>query len=278
MAGLATPAYTNGVNAPLLSLLGLMAGNADQPFTPGEELRYEVDVLGIPSGMTQVDVGSEEMVANQRTWPIVVTARTEGAGDAIYQVRERYVSFWDFTNRLVVQGQLSATEMGRQHSLATRFERKAAGGPVAQVMLGTDRGTERLIVPIEPGTQDLAGAIFWLRHRPLKPGDEENVPVISSKRNWTLRARVLERTTVETPAGGFPAVHLKITTHLAGKIQSRSDVEAYFSDDGRHLPLKVESSFVIGKIRAQLTHYTAGMPAAQLTERSEPHAQGSDGR
>jgi hypothetical protein len=251
---------------------------ADQPFTPGEELRYEVDVLGVPSGVTQVSVGSEELVADHRTWPIVVTARTEGAGEALYQVRERYVSFWDFANQLVVQGQLSSTEMGRQHALATRFLRGAAGGPKAQVMTQTDRGTEQTVVPIEAGTQDLAGAIFWLRHRPLTPGEEDDVPVISGKRNWTLRAKVLERLTVETPAGAFPAVHIKITTHFQGKIQSSSDLDAYFSDDPRHLPLEVQSKFMIGKIRAQLTHYTAGIPAAQLTERSVPDAPRSDGR
>jgi hypothetical protein len=274
--------YTERVIAvPWLTLAGLLLGagaSVEQPFTPGEQLRYEVYVLGIPSGTTQVNIGSEEIVANQRTWPIVVTARTEGASDSLYRVRERYVSFWNFASRQVAQGQLNSTEMGRQHSLATRFDRDAPGGPVAQVALDTERGMEHLTIPIEPGTQDLAAAIFWLRQQPLKPGDDENVPVISSKRNWILRARVLERTTIQTPAGTFPAVHLALTTHFAGKMESKSNVDAYFSDDLRHIPLQFQSSFMIGKIRAQLTHYTAGMPAAQLTERSEPHAQRSDGR
>jgi hypothetical protein len=215
------------------------------------------------------------MVADQRTWPIVVTARTEGASDSLYHVRDRYVSFWNFNTSQVVQGQLNSNEIGRQHSLATRFDRHAPGGPVAQVALDTERGMEHLVVPIEPGTQDLAGAIFWLRQRPLKPGDTEDVPVISSKRNWILRAHVVDRTTVETAAGTFPAVHLTLTTHFAGKMESKSNIDAYFSDDSRHLPLQFQSSFMIGKIRAQLTHYTAGVPAAELTERSEPHADRS---
>jgi len=259
-----------------LLLLGLVSGagaTAEHPFTPGEELRYEVDVLGIPSGMTQVDVGAEEMVANRRTWPIVVIARTEGAADSVWQSRERYVSFWDFEHREVVQGQLVATEMGRHHSLATRFDR-GPDGSVAQVEIRNDKGIEHLALPVAAGTQDLASAIFWLRHRPLRPGDEENVPVISSKKSWTLRAKVLDRATVETPAGTFPAVRLSLTTHLAGKIQSNSgEITAYFSDDARHLPLKVESSFMIGKISAQLTRYSAGMPVDQLTERSAPDAR-----
>jgi hypothetical protein len=259
----------------LLSAVGLAAGAGTvEPFTPGEELRYEVDILGIHAGMTQVDVGSEEVVANHRTWPIVVVAKTEGAADSLYQERERYVSFWDFEHQQVVQGQLTANEMGRHHTLATRFERDAPGGPRAQVEIGNDRGTERLMIPIESGTQDLAAAIFWLRHRPLKPGDVENVPVISSKRNWILRARVLDRASIETPAGTFPAVRVSLTTHLAGKIQASGDVEAYFSDDFRHLPLRVESKFMIGKIRAQLTRYAAGMPLRQFSEgeRSEQRA------
>jgi Protein of unknown function (DUF3108) len=262
-----------------MTLLSLVSGvGVEQPFTPGEELRYQVYVLGLPSGSTQVNVGSEQMVAGHRTWPIVVVARTEGASDSLYQVRERYVSYWDYAGRLVVQGQLSSTERGRSHSLATRFERNAPGGPVAQVALETERGMEHVVVPIEPGTQDLAAAIFWLRHRPLQPGEEDDVPIISSKRNWTLHAKVLDRTIIETPAGSFPAVHLSLATHFAGKMESRGNIEAYFSDDPRHLPLKFQSSFMVGKITAQLTHYTAGVPAAQLTERSEPHAQGPDGR
>ncbi len=259
----------------MLWILSLAAGASGvEPFGPGEELRYEVDILGVHAGVTQVDVGSEEVVANHRTWPIVVLARTEGAADSLYQDRERYVSFWDFEHQQVVQGQLIATEMGKRHSLATRFVRDAPGGPKAQIEIGNDRGTEQLILPIEPGTQDLASAIFWLRHQPLRPGDVVDVPVISSKRNWTLRAHVLDRATIETPAGTFQAVRVTFTTHLAGKMQASGDVVAYFSDDVRHLPLRVESKFMIGKIRAQLTHYAAGVPLGQLTvgEGSEAHA------
>jgi hypothetical protein len=251
----------------LTSLLSLATVVSQvEPFTPGEELRYDVQVLGIHSGMTQVDVGAEEVVADHRTWPIVVVARTEGAADSLYQERTRYVSFWDFEHWQAVQGQLTSSEMGRRHTLATRFLRDAPGGPKAQVEIGNEHGTERLTLPIEPGTQDLAAAVFWLRHRPLKPGDVEDVPVIASKRNWILRAHVLDRATIETPAGTFAAVRVNLTTHLAGKMQANGDLEAYFSDDVRHLPLRLESKFIIGKIRAQLTRYAAGVPLHQLSE------------
>ena len=40
--------------------------------------------------------------------------------------------------------------------------------------------------------------------------------------------------------------------------QSRKAVEAYFSADARHLPLRFDADFLLGKVTAELVHFEMG--------------------
>ncbi len=52
------------------------------------------------------------------------------------------------------------------------------------------------------------------------------------------------------PAGRFvDAVRVQISTSFAGKLQSRKAIEAYFSADAQHLPLRfLEADLLLGKM------------------------------
>jgi len=239
-------------------LLALVTSNAP-PFGPGEELIFQVKALGIKSGTAQFNVGAPEEVDGRSAWPIVMVARSTGLTDSVFPVRDRFVSFWDPVSELPVQGRLTASEGGKNRTLAIRFHRPTAEAPAkAEVMTADDKGTTTFTQDMEPGAQDVQSAVYWLRTRPLQVGERDTVPIVAGKRQWTMEAEVMEQAPLETPAGRFDAVRVQISTAFGGKLQSRKAVDAYFSADARHLPLRFDADLLLGRMRAELVRFEAG--------------------
>jgi hypothetical protein len=218
-----------------------------------------VKTLGVKSGTAQFNVGAPEPVEGISAWPIVMVARSTGLTDALFQVRDRFVSFWDPAAGLPVEGRLSANEGGKKRTMAMRFQRPSAQGPArVEVMVEDARGTTTTSNEMAPDSQDVQSAVYWLRTRPLLVGERDSVPIVAGKRQWTMQAEVMEQTPLETPAGRFDALRVQISTAFAGKLQSRKAVEAYFSADARHLPLRFDADLLLGKMTAELVHFEAG--------------------
>jgi hypothetical protein len=246
------------MNVALEVVLALVTSHAS-PFGPGEELLFQVKALGIKSGTAQFNVGAPEEVEGHSAWPIVMVARSTGLTDSVFPIRDRFVSFWDPLSELPVEGRLTASEGGKQHSISIRFHRRPAQGPeTAEVMVADAKSTSTFTHDIEPGAQDVQSAVYWLRTRPLKVGERDTVPIVAGKQQWTMQAEVVEQAPLDTPAGHFDAVRVQISTAFAGKLQSRKAIDAYFSADARHLPLRFDADLLLGRMRVELIHFEVG--------------------
>ncbi len=113
-------------------------------------------------------------------------------------------------------------------------------------------GGKRLVSTIDAKAQDVAAAVFWLRCQTLRPGERFSVPVFTGKKSWRLGADVVGVATLETPLGAFPCVHLKLRTSFEGNLTSLSDLDAWFSADARHLPVRLDASLLLGRLQAEL--------------------------
>jgi hypothetical protein len=225
-------------------------------FGPGESLTYTVKYLGAFAGTARIDVGSAASRQGVTTWPLVVTVRSGGLAETLYPVRDRYVDWWDPAVALPVESSLSAAEGGERSGFHIRFERGRAGpdgGVAADVQLWSDGERTEELRSVEPRTQDILSAIFWLRTLPLAVGDHYELPIFMGKAQWPLGATVLDRETVVTELGPSDCVHLRLSASIKGRLGNRRDLDAYFSADARHLPVLLDSELVIGHLRVGLT-------------------------
>jgi hypothetical protein len=238
------------------------AGSTPSPwaFAPGEHLVYSVSALGILGGTGELDVGTATVTGGIPTWPIVARARTEGVMEKLYPVHDRFVSWWDFVRGESVQTDLLTNEGKKRQMLAWQFTRTTKPGTTERqssvLIQKTDsNGAISWNVAIEPDAVDVIAATYWLRSRPMRVGDVETHPVFSGNAQWTMKAEVVSKEAVETPAGKFAAVLVHMSTYFAGKLAAHRSVDFYFSDDRRHLPLKAEAELKLGTLRAELVHF-----------------------
>jgi hypothetical protein len=234
---------------------GVPLSDAGLGFGPGEALSYAVTYLGASAGSARIEVGSAAPKRGVTTWPVVVTATSAGLADKVYQVRDRYVDWWDPQTGRAVESGLSAFEGGHRSGFHIRFQRDRPGpdgGVAVETQVWGEEGNETSLRVLEPDAQDVLSAIFWLRKQRLALGDSYSVPIFMGRKEWPLGASVIAKESVPTPLGPIPCVHLRLSASFKGKLGNRRDLDAYFSEDPRHLPVLLESEAVVGRIRVSL--------------------------
>jgi hypothetical protein len=226
-----------------------------EAFSPGEETVLEVTYLGLPTGEGKIVVGDPA----GDVWPVIFQAKTQGFAGFI-DVREHLVTYWDAVSRLTRGSDLRSFEVGDYHQDSARFDRANRQATVTVQRKGR---TSKETIAIAADVQDLTSAFMWLRLQPLAPGQRYEVPVVSGNKAFTLVADVLERETVEAPAGKFQTLKLKARTQLDGKFSTKRDTFLWLSDDPRHVLVKASADFVVGSIVARLKTYRPGTQVAE---------------
>jgi hypothetical protein len=235
--------------AALLALL-VAAPGAHAAFAPGEETVLQVRYLNLPTGEGRILVGEPA----GEVWPVIFQAKTEGVAGFI-DIREHLVSYWDSAAQLTRGTDLRAYEIGDYHQDSARFDRVNRQATITVHRKGK---VTKKTFEIPEDVQDLTSAFMWLRLQSLQPGDRHEVPVVASSRQFRLVAEVLGREIVETPAGTFPTVKVKVRTQLEGKFSTKRDSFMWVSDDPRHVLVKASADFAIGSIVATLQSYRPG--------------------
>jgi hypothetical protein len=113
-------------------------------------------------------------------------------------------------------------------------------------------------VDVPPGTVNFVGLVFKLRGLPLEPGTRHEFPVLAGRRLKTIAAEVLGREEVETKAGKFPAVKVRVPTGFTGKFSEKNPTLVWFSDDARRIVVRITSDFAVGHATASLVSYSPG--------------------
>ncbi|WP_242346892.1 DUF3108 domain-containing protein [Anaeromyxobacter terrae] len=235
----------------ILAVAALLAAPAGaRGFSPGEETVFRITYLSLPTGEGRIVVGKPE----GDIWPVVFQAKTQGVAGLV-DIREHLVSYWDTRTKLTRGSDLKAYEVGDFHQDSARFDR-ATGKATVTVQRKGKKKEQTIEVPRD--VQDLTSAFMWLRLQPLEVGRRYDVPVASGTHQFTLIAEVVGRERVETPAGAFPTIKVKIQTALEGKFSTKRDSWMWLSDDARHVLVRAEADFAVGSIVAELRSYTPG--------------------
>jgi Protein of unknown function (DUF3108) len=231
---------------------------APAPFTPGEELVYQITALGMTAGKARISVGLGAERDGVTAWPVVVQARTDALFDSVYTVRDKFVTWWDPESGRVIGADFYADEGGKRHRSMSRIDHAGGKAEVLRVReWNGKRSRDSYEVPA--GTFDIAGAIFELRRRDLRPGAVEEVDVFTGRKVFKLRCTVERTEKVKTEAGSFDAVAVRIQLGFDGQFASKRDVRAWFSNDERRVPIRFEAEFALGSIVAELVQEKRGI-------------------
>lgn len=236
-----------------------VAGTSASPFAPGEQIDLSIEYLHVHTGDAKLIVGRPEGAI----WPIICQGRTDGLADLL-KIREHYVSYWDAEARRTRGSDLTALEVGDRHTDRARFDRESGKVRLAVTRKGTTRESTR---DVPADVHDLAGALLQLRLQPLAPGEHVEFPVLSGSTLFTLVADVEGPENVETPAGRFDTVRVRVRLGFTDGFATRRDAVAWFTRDARHIPVRASADFSIGTVTATIVGYQPGSLPARTAAR-----------
>jgi hypothetical protein len=239
--------------APALALAAAVVLPGAVPHAEGERMEFHVDYLGIRMGKARLSVGRAE----GPILPVFLESRSTGAA-GIVALRQQLASYLDRETGLPRSTSLDAVEGDYRHVDTAQFDR--AAGKVKVRERGKFDNTYLLDVPKE--TVDFVALVFRLRTLPLDPGARHGFDVISGRRVARVVAEVAGRETVETDAGRFPAVKVRVPTGFTGKFSEKNPTHIWFTDDARRIVVQITTDFAVGHAKATLAAYFPGAAAA----------------
>jgi len=215
-----------------------------------ERMDFSIDYLGITMGKARISVGRRE----GNIQPVFLDARTAGLV-SIVDVREHLASYLDVESGFPQSSLLEAYEPGGYHHVDTaRFDRAAGKATVRE----KGKHDNTYVIDVPEATLDFVALVFRLRTLPLEPGTRHEFQVLTGRTLHPVTAEVMGREKVETGAGTFEAVKVRVPTGLTGKFSEKNPTIIWFSDDPRRIVVRLSTDFAIGRALAGLSSYQAG--------------------
>ncbi len=241
-------------------LASVSAGAAERSvFGPGEQLTFEVSLLGIPAGKAQVTVGWEMEQFGASVWPLVCVGETAHVAQA-FNVKDRFVSYFDPSTGRSLGADFFVQEGNHRRRERYRY------APEQRRIFTTKQTAGRDAVDgeyeSEPGTMDLAAAAFQLRNRKLEVGQRHELPIFTGTKTYQLYAIIDGTQTLTTKLGTFEAFKVRVNGDFNGKLATKGDMTLYLTTDERHVPVRMSAEFVVGSIQIDAVKYEPGRQGA----------------
>jgi uncharacterized protein DUF3108 len=239
--------------APVLAL-ALSATPTALPFPPEERMEYAVHYLGVRVGKARISVGRPE----GPLLPVFLESRTAGIVK-IVDVRQQLATHLDVDTLLPHEASLDAHESGYHHTDTAIFDRAAGKATVRE----KGKFDNTYVVDVPADTLDFVALVFRLRALPLDPGTRHEFHVLAGREVRQVTTEVTARERVETAAGAFSTVKVRVPTGFTGQFSEKRPTYVWFSDDDRRVVVQIQTEFAIGRATAGLIGYEPGDASAR---------------
>jgi hypothetical protein len=222
----------------------LAAALAASTFVSGETLDYELRWLKITGGSARMTISQYDDGA----FRITSVGKSSPGFSRIFKVRdeiETIVARDDFstlryTKNLDEDGDKKIEVTTVEDGVATRRRKKVKSVKVPRPVF------------------DPISLIYHLRTLDLSPGKSHEFTVVADAKVYNVRATVVRRETITTPAGKFNCVVVEPKMENNG-VTREERLWIWYSDDERRLPVRIRTEVNFGAITATLRGVTAGV-------------------
>jgi len=238
---------------------GALAGPAQAAtpdmFVAGETLDFELTWVGITGGGLRMTIG---LLPNDPTrFRLTSVAKSNSSFAFLFSVRDEIQSIVNRDDFSTLRYYKHLNERGRRKDDTSIIDERRR----IATRRRPNHNTEEIIVP-KPVFDPLS-LVYHLRMLNLEPGTVARFTVFADGKVYTLEARITKRETVVTPAGKFNTVVVEPKMLAGGLFRGEGDLTIWYSDDARHLPVRLRSDLKVGSITADLKAVHAGVASPE---------------
>jgi len=232
-------------------LLFAAPSSVDPIFARGETLDYDLTWLSMTGGRARMTIApqSGDPVNN---YLITSVAQTSSGFSRIYRVKDQIESVVSRATFTTIRYHKDLREGSSHKNDTTTYANGVA----------TRKGkTYAVPTPV----YDPLSLVYYMRTQELVPGRTLHFTVFADKKTYDVNAEITKRQTIDTPLGKFNCVAVEPQMQAGGLYRDEdSKLTIWYSDDERHLPVRIRSDVKIGAITATLRGVTAGVTSTAL--------------
>lgn len=211
----------------------------------GQTLNYAAEWRLFDAGIASIRL--ETAGREQR---VVSTADARGVVGLLYHVHDRFESFFDSQTNCSRTIEKKTEEGFRRLETNIVFDatRKKSVLNEKNLKNNTSKREEHDI----PGcVTDVNSAIFYLASQPLAAGATMTFPLNDGGKTVDVKATVEAREEIKVPAGTYKTVRV-LAVSLGTTTKSKGQVQIWFTDDERHLPVQMKAKLFWGSLTFRL--------------------------
>jgi Protein of unknown function (DUF3108) len=224
----------------------------DRIIVPGETLDYNLTWLGLTGGKLRTTIA---LVPNDpQRIRITFSARSSSSFAFIYKVRDQIESIVNRGDFSTLRYEKHLREGGKTKDDSTTIDERR------KIATRRRPGRDTEEISVTKPVFDPLSLVYHLRDLDLTPGREHRFTVFADGKIYTLVANVTTRQTLETPAGTFQTVTVEPKMQGGGIFRDEdASLTLWFTDDARHIPVRIRSEVKVGTITANLRRISAGI-------------------
>jgi hypothetical protein len=237
------------------SAIRLSAGNdfcgiANRSFSSGESITFKVfySVIGL-----YVDAGTASFstthvsLNNKPVYHIVGIGKSNPTYDWIFKVRDRYESYLDTQTLRPLKFIRNVDEGGYKKYEHVQFNHETS------TAISNDKSFK-----VPNCVQDVLSAVYYARNidfNKYKPGDQIPFSMFLDEEVHNLYIRYMGKETIKTRYGKFRSIKFKPMLIKGTLFEGGEKMTVWVTDDGNHLPLRIESPITVGSVKVDMMGY-----------------------
>jgi Protein of unknown function (DUF3108) len=227
------------------------ASAADPPFRAGERLAFRITYLHLLAGRAwlSVEAGGESDAATLR---FIEEAKSEGffAWLFHFRVNDRAAAEWDPETGCSWGIEKHLREGRASREQVIRFDPESGVATVRDPKIDATR------FEVEPCVLDVLSALYVARIRGVSEAEPLYLPVFDNGKHYRLGVRFVRRDVLDLPAPlgrGVPTVVVEPQLiEGTGLFVKKGRLRLWLTDDGRRIPVRMQSKVPVGSVSADL--------------------------
>lgn len=189
-----------------------------------------------------------EEINNRPVYHITGEGKTNPSYDWIYKVRDKYETYIDTATMQPLKFVRNVNEGGYKKYQNITFNK------TANTAIATDG-----VFKVPACVQDVVSAMYYARNidfSQLRPDDKIPFSMFLDNQIYNMYIRYAGKEEIKTKYGKFRTIKIKPLL-LKGQIfEGGENMTVWVSDDLNHIPVRVESPLVVGKVKIDMMSYS----------------------
>ncbi len=210
-------------------------------FKVGEKLTFAIKWGPIIAGYASLEVQDLVDLGKYKAYKIVSEAKSSQFFDVFYKVRDSVISYTDCDGMYSWRFEKHLEEGKYKHNELTIYD---------QEKHFATRDGKVLEIPLY--VRDILSAFYYVRTQELIIGQEIEMSVNTSDKNYELIVKVLSKEEITVPKGKFKTILIEPLIKYEGIFQQKGRLLIWLTDDEKKMPVLMRSKIAVGSIDAEL--------------------------